>query len=73
MNIVGGTDDMVSKINQIAEATQKQAEATEMVSIESDRYPISCRPTQPAQRSRPPHLEELYGESQLLKRQNQPL
>ena len=67
MNIVGGTDDMVSKINQIAEATQKQAEATEMVSIGIGQISDIVQTNSATAEESAAASEELYGESQLLK------
>ena len=67
MNIVGGTDDMVSKINQIAEATQKQAEATEMVSIGIGQISDIVQTNSVTAEESAAASEELYGESQLLK------
>lgn len=67
MNIVGGTDDMVSKINQIAEATQRQAEATEMVSIGIGQISDIVQTNSATAEESAAASEELYGESQLLK------
>ena len=67
MNIVGGTDDMVSKINQIAEATQKQAEATEMVAIGIGQISDIVQTNSATAEESAAASEELYGESQLLK------
>ena len=67
MNIVGGTDDMVSKINQIAEATQRQAEATEMVSIGIGQISDIVQTNSAAAEESAAASEELYGQSQLLK------
>ena len=67
MNIVGGTDDMVSKINQIAEATQRQAEATEMVSIGIGQVSDIVQTNSATAEESAAASEELYGESQLLK------
>lgn len=67
MNIVGSTDDMVSKINQIAEATQKQAEATEMVSIGIGQISDIVQTNSATAEESAAASEELYGESQLLK------
>lgn len=67
MNVVDGTEEMIFKINQIAEASKKQAAVTEMVS--SCIYQISdvVQTNSATAEESAAVSEELYGQSQLLK------
>ncbi len=66
-NIAGGTDDMISKINQIAEASKRQAAATEMVSTGIDQISDIVQTNSATAEESAAASEELYGESQVLK------
>ena len=67
MNIVSGTDEMISKINQIAEASKKQADATEMVSAGIGQISEVVQTNSATAEEAAAASEELYGQSQLLK------
>ena len=66
-NIAGGTDEMISKINQIAEASKRQAAATEMVSTGIDQISDIVQPNSATAEESAAASEELYGQSQVLK------
>lgn len=67
VRIVDGTDEMISKVNQIADASKKQAAATEMVSISIDQISDIVQTNSATAEEAAAASEELYGESQLLK------
>ncbi len=67
MNIAGGTDEMISKINQIAEASKRQADATEMVSAGIDQISVIVQTNSATAEESAAASEELYGQSQYLK------
>ncbi|MDO4272042.1 MAG: methyl-accepting chemotaxis protein [Eubacteriales bacterium] len=67
MNIVNDTDEMISKINQIAEASRKQAAATEMVSTGIDQISDVVQTNSATAEESAAASEELYGQSKLLK------
>lgn len=67
MNVVNGTDEMIAKINQIAEASKKQAAATEMVSAGIDQISDVVQTNSATAEESAAASEELYGQSQLLK------
>lgn len=67
MNVVDGTDEMIFKINQIAEASKKQAAATEMVSSGIDQISDVVQTNSATAEESAAVSEELYGQSQLLK------
>lgn len=67
MNIAGGTDDMISKINQIAEASKRQAAATEMISAGIDQISEIVQTNSATAEESAAASEELYGQSQVLK------
>ena len=66
-NIAGGTDEMISKINQIAEASKRQAAATEMVSTGIDQISDIVQTNSATAEESAAASEELYGQSQVLK------
>lgn len=65
--LVDGTDKMISKINQIAEASKKQAAATEMVSAGINQISDVVQTNSATAEESAAACEELYGQSQLLK------
>lgn len=65
-NIAGGTDEMISKINQIAEASKRQAAATEMVSTGIDQISDIVQTNSATAEESAAASEELYGQSQVL-------
>lgn len=66
-NIAGGTDEMISKINQIAEASKRQAAATEMVSTGIDQISDIVQTNSATAEESAAASEELYAQSQVLK------
>ena len=66
-NIAGGTDEMISKINQISEASKRQAAATEMVSTGIDQISDIVQTNSATAEESAAASEELYGQSQVLK------
>lgn len=67
MNVAVGTDEMISQINQIAEASNRQATATELVSIGIDQISDIVQTNSTTAEELAAASEELYGQSQLLK------
>ena len=66
-NIAGGTDEMISKINHIAEASNRQAAATEMVSTGIAQISDIVQTNSATAEESAAASEELYGQSQVLK------
>jgi len=67
MKIADGTDGMISEINQIAEASKKQATSTAMISIGLDQISDIVQTNSATAEESAAASEELYGQSQLLK------
>ncbi|MCD7991910.1 MAG: methyl-accepting chemotaxis protein [Clostridia bacterium] len=67
MNVAVGTDETISQINQIAEASNRQATATELVSIGIDQISDIVQTNSTTAEELAAASEELYGQSQLLK------